>query len=166
MPARLAEKKKEKRADNDNTDNAPGVHRMKLAHFSVGVGRGERGNRWADEHLTETARGGKDHRAECKTEEHAMREQDRCGGVDQKAEKAYHGDRFDGFRNVEAMGKEGENEVDDQLCKKVDQNEKTEQRVGNAVKLAEGQKQNGGKIGNHRGADVGTVAGELYSPYV
>ena len=33
----LAEGEKEEGADHDNADNAPSIHRMELAHISVGV---------------------------------------------------------------------------------------------------------------------------------
>jgi len=158
LPILSSRQKQEDRADRNHENNAPGVDRMQLAHFPIGIIRRNGGDHGTDQNLAQTARRGKDHRTDHKAEIDRIRSKKGPDRIDEKAANGNQRNGFDGFRYIEFMRKEGEDQVDDQLRHEIDQNEKTQQGIRNAVQRTERQKKHGGQISHDGHRYVRAVA--------
>ena len=68
----------------------------------------------------------------------------RCKREQNQADKRQYGGKLYRFRDIEFMGKEGENQIDPQLRAKINENEKSKQRIRDPVRVPKGQKKQRG----------------------
>ena len=155
----VAEKKQKEGAEADDTHHTPGIDRVELAHFPVGIFGGDGGDHRADEHLRKAPGHREDDGADDKAEIHRPGEKPGPQGVKNQAGGGKHRGQLHRHGNVEFVGEEGKNQVDGELGAKIHQHQKTQKGVGDAVKLPEGEKQHRGQVAHHRHGDVGGVAG-------
>ena len=63
--------------------------------------------------------------------------------------------------NIEFVREKGKDQINDQLCEKIDENQKSQKRIGNAVHRPKGEEEQGREIADNGHGDVGGIARQL-----
>ena len=125
LPVFSAESQQKQRAYDNDTNHAPRIDRVQLAHFTVGIVGGERRNDGTDQHLGKPARCGKHDSADDKPHVDRIGKEKGKQRIDQKSDNCQKRRQLDRERNIEFVREKGKNEVDGQLGEKVDKNQQS-----------------------------------------
>lgn len=140
LPVLLSESEQKQRAEQNDRDHAPRVHRMELAHFAFGVVGGYRRDHGADEDFGKTAGHGKKDRAEDKTQIDGGREDHGRERVQGKTRQGERGHYAENERDIELIRKERENKIDTKLRAEIDEDQKPQKGIRDPVKVVKSDK--------------------------
>lgn len=158
-PPFLAEDQKKQSAENHHTYDAPGVDGMELAHFPLGIFRGNGGDHWADEHLCQTAGGGKEKGPRNQTCEYGFGEEKGGEGIDQQAQSGEDGSKPHCPLHMELVGVEGQQQIHAQLGEEIQKYQGAQLGKGDAVEAVEGDHQDRCQVGHHGHGEIYGIAG-------
>ena len=159
MPVFTAEGQQKQGADEDHGHGSPGVAGMEHADFPVGILGRNGGYHRGQKRFGKAASRGEDHGAYHDAGIGILGKEHGKQCKSRKAEDGDPGCSLDGFGNMESVREEGKQQIHAELGHIIDQNQKSQTGVRNAVEGTEGQKQHRGKVAHHRHSDVCDVTG-------
>lgn len=153
----------EDRAYHDDGENSDAVERMKEAHIALGVIRRDRGYNGAEQDLRKSRGYREYYSSDHESDEDRIREKDGRERVDNESRRGYKRHDSDDQLGIEILREEAEDQVDRKLGTEIDQHERTEEGVGNAVHIVEGHEKQRWEGKYRRHSDVRRIAGEFGS---
>ena len=131
----------EQGADEDAADEPVAVEGRQRAHILFGRGRRQRGDRRAEQDFSQSGRYRKQYGPDHQADIRELRKQRGDQGVNAEPRSGDERHEADRPVDIEMPAKEAENQVDSELRAEIDQHQRAQKRIGNAVQFPEGREQ-------------------------